>query len=537
MKSKIKISYFLILFLGVCFFSCNDDFLEKYSKSSLSEGTFWNNEDEALKALAGVYRLNGSSDEGYMWTLRNIFFKEKLSDNAFGANNDDTYQNINRGEGEAHWSDSYRRIARCNYFLENIEQVDMNESEKAEMIAEVSFIRACVYFYMSQHYGEVPLIVNTLSAEEANNVSRNTKEELVNFVIDELTEAANNLPNQRPLSEKGRVPKAAALAFKGRILMAENRWIEAASVYKNIIDMGIYKIDPRYQEIFLDDGEDSEEIIFATQYMEDGPGSLSSGVFTMFGPRMLTGAQGQMNPTNSLVEAYEMTDGKTIDESPLYDPDNPYENRDPRLYFSILLPNYSTVKGELFVTHPDSLNAPDKVPLLNLTGYGQLKFIDLDYGGTFNDYGGDIPIIRYAEILLSYLESKLEAGDPITQDLLDQTINMIRGRESVNMPLITETDPDKLRTILRRERRVELAFEGIRYWDLIRWRIAHTELNRNVYGAKVCDGQSNCNYQVDENGHYYVYKRVFREEYDYIWPIPQSELDINSNLEQTPGYN
>jgi hypothetical protein len=128
----------------------------------------------------------------------------------------------------------------------------------------------------------------------------------------------------------------------------------------------------------------------------------------------------------------------------------------------------------------------------------------------------------------------LEAGDPITQDLLDQTINKVRGRESVQMPAVTETNRDVLRTILRRERRVELAMEGIRNWDIYRWGIADVVLNRKIYGAKVANGPGG-KYVTDQNGYYYVYERKFKSHH-YLWPIPQSERDINPDLGQNQGY-
>jgi len=176
------------------------------------------------------------------------------------------------------------------------------------------------------------------------------------------------------------------------------------------------------------------------------------------------------------------------------------------------------------------------MPAFSKTGYGYMKYIDPGYTLDNRTYGGSIPLVRYAEILLSYLESKLEAGDHITQQLLDETINKVRGRASVNMPAITETDATALRPILRNERRVELALEGIRHYDILRWHIAHIVLDANVYGSKVCDLPGACRFTVDAQGHYYLYKRAFRENVDYLWPIPQSEIDINPNLEQNPGY-
>ena len=191
--------------------------------------------------------------------------------------------------------------------------------------------------------------------------------------------------------------------------------------------------------------------------------------------------------------------------------------------------------GVKYVTHPDSVNSIDRVTTnrqATRTGFGLRKFMIEDFSGDLRNSGIDLPIIRYAEVLLSYLEAKLENGDPIDQALLDATINQVRGRLSVNMPPVTETDPTELRTILRRERRNELAFEGIRYWDLLRWDIASEELNGSFYGAPFpdavnlrIDGDN-----VDPHSRWFVTKKNFRAGVDDRWPIPQAEVNINPKL-------
>jgi hypothetical protein len=530
---------------GIFITGCDDNFLTKNPYDKISEASFWKTENDAFLALTGLYRVGGGDDEGDHWAFRGLYFKEQMSDNAFGTSPSDMRENVINGKNDplnsvvrGIWRSSYNKITKTNYFLENVHKVNMNEQKKGEIIAEARFIRACYYFYMSQYWGSIPLVTKVLTVREANSVTRAPKETVVNFVLTELTEAARDLPVSRPNSEHGRVVKAAALAFKGRLEMAEKKWADAANTYKSIIDLGVYSIDSRYKELFLVAGENSPEIIFTIKKLE---GNIGSPVLQQLGPRLIDG-YAQMTPLNSLVQAYECIDGKPINESPLYDPQNPWEKdgvryRDPRLYYTVLLPNYSKYKGKLYVSHIDSLNAPDRMVIRNnQTGYGLLKHVDEGFSGNIASYGGDNCVVRYAEVLLSYLESKLEAGDPITQSLLDQTINLVRGRAAVKMPPVTVTDKVVLREILKRERRIELAFEGIRFWDLLRWNIAHIELNKEIYGIKVCSSGSGCNYVTDSEGHYYIYKRGFRESVDYNWPIPQGEIDINSNLEQTPGY-
>lgn len=540
----------LLLASFIALFACNEDFMDKFPYDSISEGTFWKTEQDALMALTGVYNHYSSGTEDDFFNWRFIFLSDQKTDNGwigYGSGREELINGTLVSTNplvQGTWKASYFRIAKCNYFLENIDKVDMEDSKKAEMKGEVKFIRGSYYFYMSQFWGGVPLVTKTLLVEEANSVTIDTKEAIVNFALSDLTEAATSLPATRPDSEKGRATKGAALAFKGRLLMAEGRWSEAAETYKSIIDLGVHSIDPRYKELFIEEGEGSPEIIFAVQYTREG-GDYSRNLWT-YG----RGFNGMYSPLNSLVEAYECIDGLPIDESPLYDPYNPWDHdgvpyRDPRLYYNIILPGYSYVTSYkdgqkyLYETHPDSLNAADRMPNKSLTGFCWYKYYDEEWvaaNGNFSYYGGDMPVIRYAEVLLSYLESKLEAGDAITQQLLDQTINKVRGRAAVNMPPVTETNRDKLRTILRRERRVEFALEGVRQLDILRWHIAHIVLNGPIYGRNVSNDPGNCAYVVDDKGHYFVSTRNFRENVDYSWPIPQNERDINPNLEQKPGY-
>jgi hypothetical protein len=221
----------------------------------------------------------------------------------------------------------------------------------------------------------------------------------------------------------------------------------------------------------------------------------------------------------------------------LYDPENPFDNRDPRLYASIFLPGYTVFRDQLYLGQPVA-------SLPGITGYGWKKYVTEDYAGDQGSSGDDIILIRYAEVLLSYLESKLENGDVITQELLDQTINQIRGRDEVNMPPVTETNPDALREILRRERRIEFAMERlIRYMDIRRWGIFMEVLDRQFYGMKLTDDPENYDeYPVETTGKYRghykaIDKRGTLTPEKALIPIPLYEININKNLEQNPGYN
>ena len=531
----------LCLFLSFSFliWGCKKEFnLQEDPMDQLSEATFWNTKNDALKAVTACYR--GENWTGWWnsfngWDIVGIKFEgwtDILSNKEFGSGFPQA--GIVATDPQVHdmWTSSYSRIAKVNYFLENIGKVQMDTVEKAQMIGEVRFIRAYSYFWLSQLYGDVPLVDKTLTFDEANHMKQAKKEDVVNFALNDLTEAVRDLPLNRPAAEKGRIEKGAALALLGRFLMSEKRWTEAAATYKEIIDLNRYTIDPRFKELFQADGDNSNEIIFSRKYMQD----MNGEPFTQLaGVPGWYGGYSQFSFFQNFVDKFLMIDGKPTDQSPLYDAANPFANRDPRLYATVLLPGYSVVNNKRYVGYPDSSsqNGP------GVTGYGLNKFYDYNYTGNKNSYGGDYKLIRYAEVLLSYLESELEAGKPITQDLLDETINKIRDRDAVRMAHVTETDPTLLREIIRNERAVELACEGgIRYWDLIRWRTAEESLNRKFYGMKVTDDPQGYSgkYIINNTGNIFIQQRIFND-WNYLWPIPQSELDVNSNLVQNPGYN
>ena len=540
MKNYIKI-IILTLFVSGIFFSCEDNILDKQPLDQLSTTNFWTTAEDVELALAGVY------NKATAWSqYTHICEFDINTDNGTDRKINQaflTYGNLNPASSEvkSYWNNSYREIAGCNYFLENVDEVEeINANTKAEMIAEVRFLRAFTYFNMSQLWGGVPLVTNLLTMEESITINSASKAEIVNFVLSELDAISNNLPVSRASNQHGRIVRGAANALKGRLLMAENKWSEAAAAYKAVIDLGVHAIDPNYSELFNGKKEKSSEIIFVRKYLAC---EIANSTQLYYRPNV-DGGWHHMNPYQSLVDAYLCTDGLSIEESPLYDPKHPVVKngvnyRDPRLLYTIFYPGISTIKGKVYHGHPDSTSVVGDVFTYDagMTGYCLQKWVDNDYTGDVYSSGVDVPIIRYAEVLLSYLESKINAGDAISQSLLDLTINAVRSREAVGMPPVTETNPVKLMEILKRERRVELAWEGLRFWDLNRWGEAAGKLqNQTMYGIKITDDPANyTRFPVGSDGHYRVFELKYRTS-DLPWPIPQDELDINTSLVQKDNW-
>ncbi|AWW30187.1 RagB/SusD family nutrient uptake outer membrane protein [Echinicola strongylocentroti] len=540
--SPVVLSIVLLLTI-----SCEDK-LSQYPSDAFAQENFWKTESDALIALTGMYR--GSIEFGTQvvpsdwWTYCGIVFLELATDNAYDRRGDNSTINRltngtllpNNNVINGYWEGSYKRIAICNDFLENIGGVNMSTEKIQRMTAEARFLRATQYFYMSQFWGSVPLVTETLTPEEANNVMKEEKSVIVKFVMDELSAAVQDLPAYGELqsSEIGRASKQAALAFLGRMYLSEEMFTEASGVYKQIIDLGDNEIDPDYQSLFNPNGENSTENIFSSQFT---PGQAPNALPQHSYPA-IAGGWHFVNPLGSLTDAYGFDDGSPLSyEDPRFNYDNMGENRDPRFRYNFLW-NNSTFGSNVYNCHPDAVSSVDQLTYskqATRSGYGLRKFFDESFSGNLrNDYGGNIPIIRYAEVLLSYLEAELEAGNPITQELLDLTINAVRGRASVGLPPIEETNAEALRPILRNERRIELAFEGIRLWDIFRWEIGGEVLVGDFWGAPFPDSEkyATTSKKLDPAYRWYVTSKNFRPGVDDQWPVPETEVNINPSLGQ-----
>jgi hypothetical protein len=459
------------------------------------------------------------------------------------------------------WKNYYGGIASCNYLLDNInhakEQTEPKIYERSE--GEARFLRAFYYAYLSELWGDVPLITNSISISEAQ-IPKSNKENVTGFILDELEKAAELLPwKLENNSDAGRATKGAALALHSRIALYNGKWDKAISSAKQLIDQGIYSLHDNYEDLFLYVGQESKEIIFAIQYKK---GETAHEIPNRFNTRM-GGGTTERFPQQALIDAYECTDGKTIDRSPLYDPLHPEQNRDPRLGYTVVMPN-SIFWGYQFETHADStecwnynLTPPRRVvnnDVLNAyataSGYCWKKYIDPVDRLEIKNSDLNYSLIRYAEVLLNYAEAKIEKGD--IDASVYECINAVRGRESVNMPPVSQgKNQAEMRSIIRKERKYELSGEGLRLFDIRRWKLAEEVMPGNVYGRPKISGTScwlNEPPSIDQWGtpNYenvsnktdlrILDTRVFDKNKHYVWPIPKLELDTNKELVQNPNW-
>lgn len=481
------------IFLFIC---CSEDFLERHPTTMPTSETFWNSQRDAEMALLGVYSWLYSEPFGTRLRI------EVLTDNATShANLESELKEIREGilnsttgGVQTSWyTNMYRGISSCNFFLDNIEKVNDFDLKK-QYIAEVKFLRAWFYFQLQQTYGGVIIYKSSPMLEEAR-IKQSTSEEVINFILEDLNSSIPDLPNTK---YSGRIVKNTAHAFKAKVLLFSEKWSEAATEAKIVIESNICSLYPDYRNLFLADAQSSnpDEILFSTVYALPERWHTGGNEHLVYGTTQ---------PRKELLDSYLCIDGLPTTESPLFNPDDPYSNRDPRCLQTVNPTKIRIVKGVKSVYTSE-------------TGIIWNKFVedDVSYFDRYvevDDY--DIIHLRYADVLLMYAEAQNEKNgpDPSVYD----AINKVRHRS--NMPSVSPNlTKEKMRDVIRLERRIELAGEGHRWYDLKRWKIANEVLSL-----------------VDEPGGGKGILKMLPNQ--YVWPFPQTEIDLNPNLVQNPGYD
>ncbi|MBR1870054.1 MAG: RagB/SusD family nutrient uptake outer membrane protein [Bacteroidales bacterium] len=535
---------------------CFKDLLEKNPPTAISDSNFWTGESDAHKALVACYKSeNGWSHDNFDSPQGLIYLdfaggngteKENFTTLMASVNTMPTNSNIS-----GYWSNSYSHIAHCNTFLDNIENCRMDEAKIKEYKAEVLCIRAFYFIKLAFYFNNVPMPLTTLSLEDANTITQTPQAEVYKQAEKDLLEALQSLPLTRSGNDYGRYTKGAAQAILGRLYLAQGRYEDAVTMYRSIMDSNVYSIDrsngdQSYEKLFQIGGEYSKEIIFCHMGVKD---KFTTARYQYLYPEV-NGGWHQFAVYNELVKDYFCADGLSIEESPTYDKKDPYVNREIRLYASVFLPPVGSYPGTEFLGKVyncygggSSNDAYNKFPLFN--GYCPKKATDPSINSSLGSTYTYTPVIRYAEVLLSYLEALNESNpSAVDQSVLDKTINDIRSRAL--LPALSKSDlstQEAVRKAVRKERRVELAFEGLRYFDVLRWNEAQTLLNHTFTGVLLSDDPTAPNYRgsgdtaspVDEDGYYKFEERAW-DAHNRYFPIPQSDMNVNRNLVQNPGY-
>lgn len=532
----------------MCLTSSCSDFLETEPKDALSPNTTWATEGDAEKFLIGCYDgwISGSrllywdcaSDIGY-----NNFPWEGWTAMGDGSMTPDNY-------GTSFYD--FKTIRRCNTLLENIDKITfIDEAKKKDIIAQARAIRAYSYSVLNYWYGGVAIIESYNSAEEAK-VPRLSEEEVKKFIFDEIDAAIPDI-NETPKA-RGYVAKGAALAIKMRTAIYWNDHNRAKEAAKAIMDLQQYSLDSDYANLFTITGQASNEIILATQHLEVLKGLSTIG-------QMYNNADGGWSsivPTQNLVDMYEMTDGLTKEQSSLYDPTHPFSNRDPRMAATVLFPGQDwTAKGKetvVFNTLDKEINGAknDNFPLVadnaSKSALTWAKYlVPMEQHNDIWSTSTCPIVFRYAEVLLTYAEATNELSGPSADvyEALDQ-VRLRAGMPAVDRA--KHSSKSSLRQLIRRERGVELAGEGVRRADIVRWKddagkmVAETVMNGDLLRVVGTINYNeadpykraviNVNAPLSDRK---IETRKFATHNRYL-PIPQKSLERNPNLKQNTGY-
>lgn len=565
-KYKILSTFVASLFL---FSGCYD--LDRVPSDKLDSGNFFKTQDHADQAMMGVYNAMQYNDA----------FGEQFSMDCLGGigmgYDPASYAVVQRGtydvkEGTVlnKYKTFYEGIARANIVLQNINKCEMSSELIAQYTGEAKFMRGLFYFALLDFFGGVPIYDESIViADNFNNLTepRSSAEEVRSFILKDLDAAIASLPAQWNDANKGRATSGAATALKGKVLLFNKQYAEAAACFEAVVNSGNYALYNSYENLFKPGGDDSNEMIFAIQNMGGVGTDIGMPMTFYMGTRASFGScWNNVMAATDFVDSYEWKDGRPFDWEevvPGYTTDDKikdatfradvekksivkaypeakdkllemYDQRDPRMAASIILP-YTMYKGWYSNAPMDceyvigKEGQDDGHGLIRVNGnyenYLWRKFVaEYDMDGAINnreDTPINFPLIRYADVLLMLAECDNELGKQAEAVAL---INQVRAR--VNMPglnsgpaWLSANSKDEVFQRIKHERAVELAAEGHSFSDMRRWGLLETLNGKDEKGF---------------TGKTY-YTRVVKSR-DYLWPIPANEIEKNTALTQNPGW-
>lgn len=552
-----KLSIWIIL--SVLLFATSCDVLDIQPTDRFSETVVWNDPAFIEPYIAHTYRvipaglisplynLSAATNDVYS---RNSFMQAVQVGNITPANLKYVdYWTSTLGSNRYINKNYWYPIKKVNVFMEKFNRENLASTEPAtlnRMEGEMRTIRAFCYFKLINIFNGVPLITKPFSIDDDFNIPRNSYDEVMQFVLEELDKAIPLLPEEKYSSSlQGHLTKGAAMALKSRALLYyaspkynpnndRARWQAAADAAEDVMKMG-YSLFPDYRTMFLEENIYNSEMIWQRPYNHENWTTINYAFVEL--SLYPNGYKGycHVTPLQNLVDAYETVRGILPKDDPDYDPQNPYIERDPRFYETVLYDGrfWKGREVETFLPGGKDTNEGTVSPWnATRTGYYLWKFADTTVvnPGKTGDRAGDTPWpwIRYSEVLLNYAEANYFLGK---EDLARDYVNMIRQRPSVNMPDITESG-EALFERIKHERRIELVFELNRWFDIRRWDILLDVMNKPLQKMSITKNEDGTKtYKVE------TITVPNMTEKDYYLPIPQSEIDKNPSLEQNPGYN
>lgn len=626
MKNLNKYTGIAILILIINSFTGCSDYLDRKPLSQYLASNFYDNENAIAAGVNGCYQMIYQNQESFsnipamtLWDCYTPFGIERADNSSIGVGNIDLRTNFTV---EFTWATLYSSIARCNTVLDGAEPyIDGLSLTAKQYYAEALALRSYYYWELVSLFGDIPFFTTSVTNDQLQGVAMTPWRQVVDSLLTELDGAVAYLPWSYPAAEDwGRIDKSFALGLKARLALYAGSWCTygfgkdgdqtdkaaatnyftiAAQAAKDVMDNSGRSLCPNYNDLFTRAGQlttaAQNENIFQIMYSDQGTKKtqyLSAGETSrMFG-------QSGRFPTQQLVDIYECSNGKRIDDpSSGYNPADPFKNRDPRLKYTIYT-QHDTIIGnsggnkikllmEVYKPQVESYDALGNIIMLTNQDYtgsvAQYGYVQSGVGYLWKKYNFfddedvftpsyNIVLMRYAEILLTYAEAKIELNqlDATVYDAIDQ----VRAR--VGMPSVLSVDPSrtgdqvKMRQIVRRERKVELAKESLYLFDMRRWRLGALQNAEPTYGYPLATGvnpatntypdgymqatpdmvpsfgSTGSDRDLNDIPSYAAYASKLRmrdisrpQSWDdkyYVWPIPNTELTKAPWLVQKPGY-
>lgn len=491
-----KYNYIKGIGIGICSIaimmqtSCSKSFLDTPPQAQQPAEQFWRNADDAAKAVNAIY---ANLREWKQTAFAPIAVESMGSDEAekgsstgdatFFNNFDNFTHTASEGQINDFWTGQYQEINLCNQVLDNVPAISMDASLKARYLAEAKFVRAYAYFRLVRAFGDVPLILSVPKSASEFNVPRTAKAQVWAAIEQDLNDAAGVLPPTYGPTDIGRATKGAALALHAKVAMYQKKWNDVLSFTNQVMTMG-YSLFPSYEGLFRIPNENNSESVFEiqSQKLPSISGATNSQYSQVQGVRgIYWGGWGFNVPTQALVDAYE--------------------TNDPRRDATIIFRGETTPQGDAVPVSGDNPR------------YNQKSYVPSTYWQSGFNEGADqnVRVIRYAEVLLMNAEAANELDNPT---LAKTSLNLVRARarggNTAILPDVTTNDKTQLRNAIWQERRVELAMEFDRFFDVIR-----QGRGVEVFGPK-----------------------GFKANKNELMPVPQNQIDLSAGmLTQNPGYN
>ena len=486
--TKVVVALALPALIGTV--GCKQNFLDVPPQAQQPSQQFWQSQDDAAKAVNAMYaNLRGWTEVAFA----PIAVESLGSDDAEKGSdpNDATFMNnfdnftatSTEGQLGDFWTGQYQEINLCNQVLDNLPAINMDATLKARYLLEAKFLRAYSYFRLVRAFGDVPLRLHLPKDAAEFNLPRAPKADVWAAIEQDLNDAAPGLPVSYTGADIGRATKGAALSLHAKASMYQSKWADVKTYTDQVINSGTYSLFPNFEKLFRVENENSSESIFEIQaaLIPGNPGASNSQYSQVQGVRGVTGGGWGFNvPTPSLVSEFEPGD--------------------PRLNATIIFRGTTTVEG-------DAIPVTATNPMYNYKSYVPFTM----YVSGYNEGAQqNIRVIRYADVLLMNAEANNELGNTAAAlTSLNKVRARARGGNNTLLPDVTTTDKTALRNAIWHERRVELAMEFDRYFDVIR-----QGRGAAVFGAK--------GWKANKNE---------------VWPVPQSEIDLSAGvLTQNPGY-